>query len=77
MNRKQWLAAYSMARSVRRCEEALFAGKFSSLSLESYEPADRSAARYSDGSVLTSDRLMFRAGLLGGFSRISGRGVRS
>lgn len=77
MNRKQWLEAYSIARSVRRCEEALFGGKLSSLGMESNVHADRAAARYADGRVLTSDALRFRAGLLGGLSRISGRAVRT
>lgn len=77
MNRKQWFEAYSIARSVRRCEEALFGGKLSSLGMESNVHADRAAARYTDGGVLTGDQLTHRAGLLGGLSRISGRAVRT
>lgn len=77
MNRKQWLDAYSLARAVRRCEEALFDGNLTSLGLESNVHADRAAGRYPDGRVLSADPLRFRAGLLGGLSRISGRSVRS
>lgn len=66
-----------MARAVRRCEEALFGGKFTSLGLSSEFVADRVAGRHEDGRVITADPLRFRAGLLGGLSRISGRAVRS